>query len=937
MMHRVIVAALLVLAGLWPLSAAAQTPITIENPDFEIGAPGDVPGGWTPVNNFFWIGDSDLGAQAGPADGYLSPQFASASWQYGGLPDANSLVGGGTYSASIRQDIDLSPYLEQINQGDLYLGLSYAYFDQDGADIGTISYDFLDSGGVPIGTGYSNQTTSEGGWRFVENLAAAEVPTAASTLRITLLAERNGSFGSARNVAFDAISASLQPPPPPEAPSGLVNGNLIQFNSHGAWSWYMDERAIVDPTNGHVLVSSNVAQGGGITTGRASGAVDVVDFNPATGERDLTQLSDISADDHNAAGLIVLPNGKYLAMYSNHGNQNMGDYLTRYRVTSNPHDASSWVSEQTFNWQTVEGWNEDPYANNRVSYHNLHYLSEEGRVYDFSRGTHQAMNTLLYDPDTNSATWAGQFESSAIPGYGQGYFKFASNGVDRIYFIGTETHPRGYNNSIYAGYLEDGKSYAMDGTELDADIFDNEESNPGATIPDISTFTTVQAADDLGAGYNRLWTADLELGADGNPVALYTSRFNNDTTDHRLHYARYDGSSWHTYDVAYMAERLYGPEEDYTGIGAVVPGKANTIYISTPIDPRDASGNTVTSAHEIYKGVTADGGASWAWSAITENSTVDNLRPIIPNSHGGDTTVIWFRGNYNTAQSIDSAVVGIIDRDDETVGLVDYVDADTGNTTRTNGSPIGATEPSGSAGADDDNWHWRTGFGNDDSVLTSNELGSENAPRLRTTLDGLADGLYDIFAYFWSDNDEDWRLTAGLDENNLINFRMFGSQHAEADQFLAIDTVSANENDLLLYRAYLGRVDVAGGADVEVFIDDWPTSSANYRTWYDGVGYALVTEVIPGLIGDYNDDGIVDAADFTVWRDHLGQMFALPNRDEANMGAVSMADYNSWKANFGQASGDGALSNATVPEPTTLVMLLMGTLAILSHRRAAVS
>ena len=56
-----------------------------------------------------------------------------------------------------------------------------------------------------------------------------------------------------------------------------------------------------------------------------------------------------------------------------------------------------------------------------------------------------------------------------------------------------------------------------------------------------------------------------------------------------------------------------------------------------------------------------------------------------------------------------------------------------------------------------------------------------------------------------------------------------------------------------------------------------------------------------GVVGDYNGNGIVDAADYTVWRDHLGQSFALQNRDPANgSGPISAADYTSWKSNFGR-------------------------------------
>ena len=77
------------------------------------------------------------------------------------------------------------------------------------------------------------------------------------------------------------------------------------------------------------------------------------------------------------------------------------------------------------------------------------------------------------------------------------------------------------------------------------------------------------------------------------------------------------------------------------------------------------------------------------------------------------------------------------------------------------------------------------------------------------------------------------------------------------------------------------------------------------------------------LPGDYNNDNVVDAADYVAWRKNDGTLDV----------------YNTWRANFGTMLGGGAAatSNATVPEPTTIVMMLIGTLALLSPRRAAVS
>jgi len=83
----------------------------------------------------------------------------------------------------------------------------------------------------------------------------------------------------------------------------------------------------------------------------------------------------------------------------------------------------------------------------------------------------------------------------------------------------------------------------------------------------------------------------------------------------------------------------------------------------------------------------------------------------------------------------------------------------------------------------------------------------------------------------------------------------------------------------------------------------------------------------PGVTGDYNSDGRVDAADFTVWRDKLGTNTTLPN--DATPGTVTQADFNVWKTNFGQTIGGGAAAVAAVPEPVSLA-LVVAVLALLA-------
>jgi hypothetical protein len=81
---------------------------------------------------------------------------------------------------------------------------------------------------------------------------------------------------------------------------------------------------------------------------------------------------------------------------------------------------------------------------------------------------------------------------------------------------------------------------------------------------------------------------------------------------------------------------------------------------------------------------------------------------------------------------------------------------------------------------------------------------------------------------------------------------------------------------------------------------------------------AINSAAAAGLPGDFNGNGTVDAADYTVWRDGLGSTY-------------TQAHYTEWKTHFGQSAGSAASAAATaVPEPAGVVLAIGGFFALLA-------
>lgn len=115
--------------------------------------------------------------------------------------------------------------------------------------------------------------------------------------------------------------------------------------------------------------------------------------------------------------------------------------------------------------------------------------------------------------------------------------------------------------------------------------------------------------------------------------------------------------------------------------------------------------------------------------------------------------------------------------------------------------------------------------------------------------------------------------------------------------------------------------------DGTVIVGTGINPSGNYEA------FRVALDLAAPVAGDYNDNGIVDTADYIIWRNTLGQNVPSgTGADGDNNGVIQQADYNIWMANYGKPAGAGATFNAdaAVPEPAAALMLTLGLAMLLA-------
>ncbi|WP_425398370.1 autotransporter-associated beta strand repeat-containing protein [Aeoliella sp.] len=148
----------------------------------------------------------------------------------------------------------------------------------------------------------------------------------------------------------------------------------------------------------------------------------------------------------------------------------------------------------------------------------------------------------------------------------------------------------------------------------------------------------------------------------------------------------------------------------------------------------------------------------------------------------------------------------------------------------------------------------------------------------------------------------------------------------------------ADSSDVLLDAAATFDLDFVGTDLIDEFFLDGISrpigthgaigSGADFEwTQITGSG-VLQVSTFAGLAGDYNNDGVVNLSDYTVWRNNLGAApGTLPNDIDGDV--IDTDQYATWRANFGATLPTAAIqSKAVVPEPSALALMVIGVFLI---------
>lgn len=328
-------------------------------------------------------------------------------------------------------------------------------------------------------------------------------------------------------------------------------------------------------------------------------------------------------DDHNEPSILIRSSdNRLIAVYSEHSGA-----LLRWRISTNPNDATAWGSEQTLN----------PVGGGHVYTYPSVFEAENGHIYIFFRdqiGTTQ--RGWSYVKSTNGGATFGGY--ARITGVTYSTLAQDPNNKDKIHFL-VCWHPDNTiiaDNYILHGYWNCSTNtfHKSDGTDITASIPVDET--------DMTVIDTALIAND-----QDCWIEDIIIDNSGNPRVLYTKIPDMPTALLKdEYYSEWTGSAWTTPHLLHRSATHYMETEllDTNLLSIWYPpnssfDRANPDRIFSSIETAGDFGN-VCEIWELHR----QSSSSFTRQQRTYNSAKDQWRPFTVASPTNN--VFWLNKIY---------------------------------------------------------------------------------------------------------------------------------------------------------------------------------------------------------------------------------------------------------------------------------------------------
>jgi hypothetical protein len=379
-----------------------------------------------------------------------------------------------------------------------------------------------------------------------------------------------------------------------------------------AWCWFSDPRAVYHKGSREQIYFAYInSKGDVVISSREAKTKQTKNF---------TLHSALQVDDHNVPSILFLPDGRLLTFYTEHN----GRFFMR--KSKNPEDITSWEEERVI-----------PFGGTKITYsHPVMLKGENNRIYMFWRGS-DWRPSMSYSDDMGETWSTTQALVESKGAKNRPYLKVCSDNKDRIDFAFTDGHPAAEpSNSVYHMYYQKGNFYQSNGEHITA----------ATGLP--VEHSKVRKVYDGAAQKVKAWISDIALDKGNKPVLVYVS-YPADT-DHRYHYAQWDGHKWQNEEICKgggwmplvnAGEKVREP--NYSGGISLDHQHPANVYLSREI-------NKVFEIEHWKKEK-----KSWSAKPLTTQSDISSMRPyVVADFPGKKPIVLWMTGLYSHYTKFDT-------------------------------------------------------------------------------------------------------------------------------------------------------------------------------------------------------------------------------------------------------------------------------------------